>query len=368
MNATNASSPPGTFRCKACGADLAFDPAAQSLKCGHCGEINLINAPSGAVVDEEDFQSALARLSSAEPTHEQLSFKCTGCAAEAVFPPDVTAGACPFCGCPVNAQATSKKAIQPKSLLPFQITQKQAVESFQAWVASRWFAPSELKKRAQQSAIHGTYLPAWTYDSNTISDYTGERGEHYWETETYTEMENGQSVTKTRQVQRTRWWPASGRVSNSFNDLLVMASVSLPGKLLNHLEPWDLNNLIPYADDYLAGFVTESYQVNLSQGFDTAKQMMAGPINRTIENDIGGDEQRITWVNTKYFDIRFRHLLLPVWISAYRYQDKVYRFLVNARTGEVRGERPYSAIKIVLLVLIIAMVIGIIAMVATHSR
>ena len=219
-----------------------------------------------------------------------------------------------------------------------------------------------MKKRAQRNAIHGTYIPAWTYDSNTQSAYTGERGEHYYETETYTETENGQSVTKTREVQRTRWWPASGTVRNQFNDLLVMASLSLPQKLLTHLQPWDLPNLVPFADGYLTGFIAESYQVNLPQGFDTAKHMMEGPIRSTIASDIGGDEQRISSVNTQYFNIRFRHLLLPVWISAYRYQEKVYRFLVNARTGEVRGERPYSWMKITILVLVILMVvIGLIA-------
>jgi LSD1 subclass zinc finger protein len=315
MNPSTSPPAKSEFRCRECGADLSFDPGTQSLKCAHCGAMNAITGATGSV-DEEDFNAGLRQMETDEPTHEQLTYKCTGCAAEAVFPPDVTAGACPFCGCPVNAEALSKKTIRPRALLPFAITDKQAAGAFQQWVASRWFAPSELKKRAQQSAIHGAYLPAWTYDSNTQSAYTGERGEHYWETETYTETENGQSVTKTRQVQRTRWWPASGRVQNQFNDLLVMASLSLPPKLLGHLEPWDLGNLVPFADGYLSGFVAESYQVNLTQGFDQAKQMMVGPIRTTIERDIGGDEQRITSVDTRYFDVRFRHLLLPVWISA----------------------------------------------------
>jgi LSD1 subclass zinc finger protein len=363
MNTSDTPPKQIEFPCKQCGANLTFDPGTQSLKCTHCGTINEITDATGSI-DEEDFLTTLQRLTSQEPTHEQLSYKCVGCGADAVFPPDVTAGACPFCGSAINAAGQSKKAIKPRALLPFSITSRQASESFQQWVASRWFAPSELKKRAQQSAIHGAYLPAWTYDSDTKSAYTGERGEHYYETETYTETENGQTVTKTREVQRTRWWPASGIVFNKFDDLLVMASESLPPKLLGHLQPWDLKNLHPFADGYLSGFVTESYQVDLAQGFDRAKQLMVGPINSTIQNDIGGDEQRIISVDTEYKNIRFRHLLLPVWISAYRYQEKVYRFLVNARTGEVRGERPYSAMKIVMLILIIAIatVIAVIAM------
>jgi len=65
-------------------------------------------------------------------------------------------------------------------------------------------------------------------------------------------------------------------------------------------------------------------------------------------------------VNARYYEITFKHILLPVWISAYRYRDKVYRFMVNARTGEVCGERPWSAWKIagaVMLGLIVVAVI-----------
>jgi hypothetical protein len=38
-------------------------------------------------------------------------------------------------------------------------------------------------------------------------------------------------------------------------------------------------------------------------------------------------------------------------VSAYRYNNKVFQFLINARTGEVQGQRPYSALKITLAVI-----------------
>ena len=58
----------------------------------------------------------------------------------------------------------------------------------------------------------------------------------------------------------------------------------------------------------------------------------------------------------------------PVWLSSYKYKDKVYRFLVNARTGEVQGDRPYSAIKIALLVISIVAVVGIIIYFASQKQ
>jgi hypothetical protein len=54
--------------------------------------------------------------------------------------------------------------------------------------------------------------------------------------------------------------------------------------------------------------------------------------------------------------LSFKHVLLPVWLAAYRYGGKSFRFVVNGRTGSVDGERPYSAFKIALAVIAILLV------------
>jgi hypothetical protein len=74
-------------------------------------------------------------------------------------------------------------------------------------------------------------------------------------------------------------------------------------------------------------------------------------IDGAIRRDIGGDAQRIHAQQTSVNDIRFKHLLLPVWIGAYRYGGKPYRVLVNGQSGEVEGDRPWSAWKIAAAVL-----------------
>jgi len=356
------------FPCKECGANLVFQPGTSCLKCPYCGTENEIAAPEGAAVVESDFHEAIAQHESAAPTIDVLAVHCTACGAESSFKDNVVSSKCPFCGHPIVATTQSKKLIKPGALLPFFITQNQASIAFKQWVGSLWFAPSDLKILAERSGIDGAYIPAWTYDADTFSSYTGERGDNYWDTETYTETDSqGRSVTRTRQVQRIRWRRVSGRVSNVFDDVLVLASHSIPPKLARKLEPWDLPNLASYADEYLSGFVCESYQVDLSQGFDEARGIMDGTIRQTINRDIGGDHQRIHSVDTRYENITFKHILLPLWISAYEYRAKPFRFLVNARTGEVQGERPYSWIKITLLILaILAVVVTIILLARKH--
>ncbi len=347
------------FKCKQCGAKLTYAPGTSVLKCSYCDFENAIPKCEEDIV-ELDFHQYLAQMQDSEVTEERLFIKCTSCGAESTSEANVTSQNCPFCDTEIVTTAKSKKLLKPRSLLPFKIKKRTAKESYKKWLNSLWFAPNALKKKAKlELAVKGVYVPHWTYDADTLSYYTGQRGIYYYVTETRTRTNSdGKSETYTVQVRKTRWYPAAGTVTDDFDDVLIVASKSLPEKYTRELEPWDLNNLISYKDEYLSGFKAESYQVDLEQGFELAKDIMDETIRMTIRRHIGGDEQRIFTVKTQHNNISFKHILLPVWLSAYRYKEKIYRFLVNARTGEVQGERPWSWVKITFAVLGTLAVIG----------
>jgi DNA-directed RNA polymerase subunit RPC12/RpoP len=326
---------------------MAFDPGAGAVKCPYCGHENPI--PRGVEeVRELDFHAYLDRARGEAPSVQVVTVRCSSCGAETTLDPNVTSDRCPFCGSAIVAQPHADAAIVPKALLPFAVTRQRAVESFHRWLRGLWFAPGELKReaRAERGSIQGVYVPHWTFDAHTVSAYQGERGDDYYETESYPAHVNGKPVRRTRQVRRTRWRSVSGVVLLPFDDVLVLASRSLPPKHAARLEPWDLGNLVPYEESYLSGFRTERYQVGLEEGFEQARAVMDDQIRGAVRADIGGDHQRIHAVRTQHDNLTFKHILLPVWISAYRYGGKPYRFLVNARTGEVGGERPWSVAKI----------------------
>jgi LSD1 subclass zinc finger protein len=349
--------------CRECGALLKFAPGTTHLKCEYCGAANEIKeAAEPTVVEEIDFEKFLNENDSGVEKQEIVTVKCGNCGAATTLKPNISSDSCPFCASPIVVTGgTANSIIKPKYLLPFKIDQKNAFDEFKKWVKSLWFAPNDLKNYVDNAdKLNGMYIPYWTYDSNTDSDYTGQRGDNYVTTETYTTTVNGQTQTNTRTVTKIRWSYASGRVNNKFDDVLVLASTSLPEKYTNELEPWDLESLTAYNDKFLSGFRTESYQVDVKTGFEKSKVIMDGGIRASVKGDIGGDHQQITSLSTVYNDITFKHILLPVWLSAYRYNDKVFRFMINARTGEVQGERPYSVIKIVFTVLgVIALGVGI---------
>ena len=346
-----------TFICDGCGGALSFQPGTEHMTCPYCGALCEISKEEGEIV-ELDFREHLLHAEDESECEERVTVTCNGCGARTDLQPNVTAGHCPFCDSPLVAQHVSEKRFKPRSLVPFGITRENATALFRQWIKSRWFAPSSFKREVKPDRLNGVYCPFWTYDSATITDYTGQRGEYYYVTRTYTVTVNGKSQTRTRRERRTRWYPASGTVDNSFDDILIRASRGLPADLAGKLEPWNLQKLRPYQPEFLSGFKVESYTVGLEEGFDEAREKMKPAIRQSVRRDIGGDTQRIHSMRTSYNRVTFKHTLLPVWISAYRFKEKTYRFLVNADTGEVQGERPYSAWKIALLCLGVAAVVA----------
>ncbi len=87
-----------------------------------------------------------------------------------------------------------------------------------------------------------------------------------------------------------------------------------------------------------------------------------------IRQDKGGDHQRMDAVKTSYDKVAFKHIRFPVRLSAYRYRDKIYRILINARTGELQGEPTYSAWTIAAAVIAAVMVIAILAVIGASRQ
>ncbi|MEN8656463.1 TFIIB-type zinc finger domain-containing protein [Marivita sp.] len=349
------------FPCDNCGADLRFDPDSGNMLCDHCGatlEISGSGPWTGGSIREIDFQTAIAdRLPSQEMEETRVS-KCPNCAAEVEFDAGVHAAECPFCATPVVTDTGPNRHIKPKGLLPFSLDEKDARSAMTNWLGKLWFAPNGLQDYARKGRkMTGIYVPYWTFDADTKSSYRGEHGTVYYETRRV--VRNGKS--ETVRVAKVRWRPASGRVARFFDDVLVLASHSLPKKYTDALEPWDLSELEPYHPEYLAGFRAEAYSVELDDGYDEARTYMDRIIMRDVKFDIGGDRQRVHNIETQISDVTFKHILLPVWLAAYKYRGKSYRFVVNGRTGAVQGERPWSGWKIafaVILGLSVAAAIG----------
>lgn len=331
------------FPCVQCGASLRFTPGQARLSCEFCGHEQPIpqidDATRVTALQSLDYHEAVANALPQDELEETQVVHCDTCGAEVQFEENVHSAECPFCASPVVTDTGTHRHIKPHAILPFRLTERDAHAKMSSWLRGLWFAPSELSKYARSTGrLNGLYVPYWAFDVATQTRYTGQRGTYYYVT--------SGSGKNARRERRTRWSPASGQVKRQFLDLLVMAAKSLPRASIRRLEPWTMADLQPYSADYISGFRAEGYTVELQDGFDIAKTRMEAQIRDDIQRDIGGDEQRISSISTDYSDERFKHLLLPIWMAAYRYRGKSYRFIVNGQTGRVQGERPWSPWKI----------------------
>ena len=349
-NLSNPSIPDGVrvFPCRACGASLRFAPSVGRLSCPSCGTVNeppAADAASQLASHEElDYVAHLRQQVGNEPQISPQVVSCPQCGAQTQFDANVVASVCAFCATPLSVATRTERRIRPRAVVPFKLEPKGAQEVFRKWIADRWFAPNALKETVKAvNGVRGVYLPCWTFDARTTSDYEGQRGIDRVVQERRRDAQ-GNTVVVNRT--ETDWYPASGAVSVAFDDTLVPASHSIPENLTSVLTDWDVSGMQPYSDDYVAGFTVEAYQVGLEPAFAEAKGIFEAAIGDAIRRDIGGHHQRILGVATRYDNVTFKHILLPVWICSYQFKNRSWRVVVNGQTGAVKGDRPWSAWKI----------------------
>lgn len=357
-----AASSARVFPCQQCGASLRFAPSVGSLTCPNCATENARPATDDTQVaaahEELDYQAHLRAQLGNEPHIRPQLVDCPQCGAQTQFDAHVVAAVCAFCATPlVAASAHAERRIRPRGVVPFALEPKAAQSLFQRWISGLWFAPNALKDTVRSAqGVRGVYLPCWTFDAQTTSTYTGQRGVNRTVRETRQDA-NGRTVEVTRI--ETDWYFASGTVHVAFDDTLVPASHSIPEHLTTVLHGWDISGMQPYSDDYIAGFTVEAYQVALEPAFGEATTAFRRGIEGAVRQDIGGDQQRIEAVNTQYDAVTFKHILLPAWVASYPFGGKTWRVVVNGQTGEVVGDRPWSAWKIGFAVLGAAALIGV---------
>jgi hypothetical protein len=333
-----------TYQCMNCGAALKYKPGTDFLHCDYCGTDTPIESKKVEEVHELDFEQ-YARSFEELNTQTTKIIGCRKCGAESTFNESVKSAACPYCTTPlIESDVHEERLIHPSYLLPFKIEGRETHKHLDAWLKRLWFAPNKLKKQALHThQLQGVYIPCWTYDAQTETDYSGQKGVNY--TTTVGSGKNRRTVTQTR------WYHRSGHVSLFFDDVMVPASGMIPREIMNKINNWDSMNMVEADNRFLSGFITEKYVMNMNNGYDLARQIMNTEIDYAIRRDIGGDRQRITAKNTGFSEVKFKLILLPVYMSSYIYKNKLFHFFLNARTGRVTGDRPYSPVKIALAII-----------------
>jgi ribosomal protein S27E len=352
------------FRCLECNGRMEFDAAQRLMVCIYCSATRPVGtSDKEQSIVEYDLEHGLAKASARGYGVAVKTIACKQCGAVVSFGDSTTARDCDFCGSSqVLEQTESRNQLRPESVVPFQTDRKAASDKFSHWVGKLWFRPSNLKKLAKVSEMTGMYVPYWAFDADVHSDWTADAGHYYYVTETRTSKDaQGNTVTREEQVRKVRWTPAWGARDDRYDDLLVCGSKGLAVAMTRKLEPFDTKHLKPYDPSFLAGWKAEEYSVELNDAWKHAVVRIEQSQKQKCSGDVPGDTQRFLDVTNRFAHEKFKHVLLPIWISAYRYQGKPFQFLVNGQTGEVTGKAPWSVFKIVaFILLIVAIIVGIV--------
>lgn len=345
-----------TFSCKNCGGRPVWNPATGRMLCSYCGsefDVETDHTPP----EEYDISTA--------PTGEALNwgeskhvFRCEACGAQTILSEGESAAFCAFCGSPHVLKDQSSAGIAPESVIPFRVPKESAVSSLRHWLKGKLFAPRKAKKMAVFGQITGVYLPHWTYDSDTVSRYTGQEGHYYYVDVPVTVIRNGKTVRETRRERRTRWQPTSGIVSRHLDDVLVAGSRRLPERLLSKVRPFDLTGLCRYKAEFLSGFSAEKAAVDVQEGWSTAQETIDATMRGLAQKDIlhRADEANVTGLESEHSNVKYKLTLLPMYLSSFTYKDKNYHVLVNGQNGKSSGESPVSALRVAALIIILALI------------
>ena len=338
--------------CPQCGAAVRFNPASGKLVCAYCGYEGNIpggESPTPDAVEELDFSQAEQTASRDWGTNKKTVI-CESCGATMIYDALQNSTVCPYCGSNHVMEQAVMDTMTPGGVVPFSVTAAQAGEKFKKWLKGRWFTPRKAKKNARADAFQGVYLPFWTFDAQTDSIYRGRYGKN-------------RTVHRNGKVEIvTDWFSCSGRYQEFIDDQLVAASTQHEKELLRRVAPFDTKKCVPYRPEYVAGFVSERYQLGLKDGWGEAKDAIRRYLQAQIEDQIRrehhADAASVSYADTRYAAITYKYLLLPLWISAFTYKGKLYRFMVNGQTARVGGKAPISPLRVALAVLLGIALIG----------
>ena len=341
-------------KCPNCGATVVFDPALGKMHCAYCGySCELPKAEEGHEICEMDFESAL-HTESFDWGEKKKEVQCKQCGAVTVYDALETAAVCPFCGSTSVMPAANENTIAPGAVCPFAITKDQAGERFTKWLKGKLFAPKKAKKSARPESFQGVYLPYWTYDAQTTSNFTARAGY-----DKRVKDRDGNYRTETT------WRHVSGIYQEFFDDVTIMASKRQADSGVRACEPFDFSKLVPYSPQVVAGFIAERYSIGLKEGWGSAQKhiqsRLSGDIASYVRRHWNADHADSVHFSTLYSNITYKYLLVPTWISSFKYKDKVYQFAVNGQTGKVGGKAPVSAWRVILFIAIIIAIIALLA-------
>ena len=332
------------YNCPNCGAATAYDVAAGGIACEHCGYISPVSSKVlGRVADEFEFTLETVSQANRGWGIKRQVLHCNACGAELSQPEGAISTSCPFCASnQVNLTISQEEFLQPRFLIPFKITLDKSRELAKAWLGKGWYHPEELAASSILRRFSGVYLPFWTFDARVTAQWKAQVGYQ----KTVRHYNASQKRWETRTKIEWRW--EHGTVPLMIDDLLVIGSSPrrISHTILQRIYPYQMKDLVGYHPDYLAGWQAKAYETTLTDAWENGKRAIREKAKQACYQDIPTSHVRNFSMTADFADESWRYILLPVYLAAYKFQDKTFQIMVNGQTGVVDGQKPVAWWKI----------------------
>jgi DNA-directed RNA polymerase subunit RPC12/RpoP len=335
-----AAAPVVEFKCPQCGAATAFHAGEGGLKCSHCGYYEQAAAETpGEAAEQHEFTVESLEQANRGWGEERVEVDCQSCGAQLTAPAGLLSLTCAFCGSnKVLQRQAAQDQLRPRFVIPFQVEAERCQQVASAWLGSSWMTPAALRQAGSVTPFTPVYLPFWTFDSVSAAAWRAEVGHPH------TERHKVGKEWHTRTVIRWRW--ESGQVRLDHRGLLVPGAKKVSRLLLQKIEPFDLEGLTEYAPSFLAGIQAQSYELPLEDAWEIARERMREDTRRACHGQASTSHVRNFSMELDFSDEGWRYILLPVYLSAYRFHGAAYQVMVNGQNGKIVGQRPVDWTKV----------------------
>lgn len=328
------------YKCPNCSADLKWDAAKQQFACEFCSscftkeEMEAIAAKQEELASEERPEEEI-RTDEEFAEHTSV-YSCDSCGATIMADDNTAATFCYYCHNPVILRGRVSGEYRPSFVLPFQIDRQQAIGHFQDWCTKHKFLPGDFLSAAQQEKITGLYVPFWVTDCdvNAEMDALGKKVRS-WTSGNYHYTETREFAVARKAKVVLRGLPADG--ASHIDDDLMEA-----------VEPFDYQQVQPFAMQYLSGFLAERYDMNMAAMFPRIQKRAVQASDTLLRSSMKGyTSLSVTRSDIKVMSTNWEYMLLPVWFMTYKYRGKIYEFALNGQSAKFVGEPPVSVPKLI---------------------
>ncbi len=313
-------------------------------------------AVCGALLDEEDL--FCANCGTEAPHHPPAAnvrgaatwrhnFECRGCGASMSWDASAKALACPFCGSQQLEQQKDARALAPRRVAPFLLEREKTRAILRQWLGQGFWRPGDLAKTATIDDMRPVYVPYWVFEATTHT---------YWTADS----------SATPPGARGEWVPMTGEHRGRYTGVLIGASSALTPHETSAICPFNLDQSRPPDEVDLEHAIVEQFRVQRKYARPLARQGLEELERQACAQYVPGRHRNLK-VNVRLENLASEPVLVPVWIMAYRYQDKVYRFLINGQTGRAWGEAPLSWAKVTIAILIAVILAVVMMLIAAMS-